>query len=182
MSNAPIALERLQTYHNRAAFDCGKDALNRYLQQQARQNATRNTGVTYVAVASPGSPIILGFYTLLVRTIPHDILPAPAARRLPPGKIGVTLLARLAVDKTAQSQGIGRILLLNAMRQVHRAAQDMGIYALVLDAIDDDARNWYLLLQYGFEELLDDPRHLFVPVAVIEKLGVGSSAAPTQEV
>ena len=163
-------VELLAAHHDRQGFDCGQPVLNEFLRRQARQNADRNLGVTHVAVPAPGAARILGYYTLLVRTIDRDLM--PDAKKLPPGSIGVVLLGRLAVDKSAQGQGLGRLLLLRAIRQTERAARDIGIHALVLDAIDDKARQWYLKLGFGFKELRDDPHHLFLPVATIRQLGL----------
>ena len=52
-------------------------------------------------------------------------------------------------------------MLLRAIRQTEQAAREVGIYALVLDALDEEARAWYLRLNFGFEALADDPNHLY---------------------
>jgi len=174
-----LVFEPLQAHHDRAAFDCGKEPLNEFLRRRARQNAERNVGVTHVAVPAPGSATILGYYTLLVRTVAQDII--PDGKRLPAGEIGVVLLGRLAVDKRAQGQGIGKTMLLRAIRQVVRASRDMGIYALVLDALDTDARAWYLGLGWGFKELLDSPNHLCLPIATLRLLGITGDETPAGE-
>ena len=165
----PPVFETLQAYHNRQDFDCGKPALNQFLQRQARQNADRNVGITHVAVAEAGEAKVLSYYTLLTRVVDAEIVPN---KKLPRGEIGVVLLGRLAVDQTAQGQGLGRLSLLRAMTQVERAAQEIGIYALVLDALDDEARAWYLNLPFGFEPLQDDPNHLYLPLETIRQLGI----------
>jgi len=64
-------------------------------------------------------------------------------------------------------------MLLRAMAEVKRAAGSIGIFALVLDAIDDEAKKWYLHLDFGFRELPDNPERLFVPVSFIEQLDLG---------
>jgi GNAT superfamily N-acetyltransferase len=168
------AIELLAAYHDRNDFDCGYESLNRFLREQARQNADRYLGVTHVAVPAPGEAKVLGYYTLLTRTIEREII--PHAKKLPSGPIGVVLLGRLAVDKRAQGQGLGTRMLLRALLQTERAARDIGIHALVLDAFDDTARAWYLKIDFGFQELLDDPRHLFLPVATIRQIGLQDSA------
>jgi GNAT superfamily N-acetyltransferase len=165
----PPVFEPLQSHHHRQDFDCGKPALNVFLQRHARQNADRNVGVTHVAVPTVGAGKILAYYTLLTRTVDAALVPAP---KLPRGEIGVALLGRLAVDKSAQGQGLGRLCLLRAMRQVEAASREIGLYALVLDALDDEARAWYLRLGWGFETLRDDPNHLFLPVATIRQAGI----------
>ena len=163
-------VELLQAHHHRKGFDCGKPALNEFLQKQARQNADRNVGVTHVVVPEAGSTRILGYYTIVTRTIESAIV--PDNKKLPRGPLGVVLLGRLAVDKNAQGQGLGKRMLLRALRQTEQAARDIGIYALVLDALDEEARSWYLRLHFGFETLTDDPNHLFLPVSVIQQLGL----------
>ncbi|PWU00695.1 MAG: hypothetical protein C5B51_24575 [Terriglobia bacterium] len=126
--------------------------------------------MTHVVVPAAGESQILGYYTLVTRTVESAIVPSKGLAR---GPIGVVLLGRLAVDLGCQRMGLGRLMLLRAMRQTEEASRVMGIYALVLDAMDDHARSWYLSLGWGFQELLDDPRHLFLPVATIRRLGLG---------
>lgn len=164
--NLPFVFERLQSHHDRTAFDCGNPALNNFLAKQARQNADRNVGVTHVVVDQPGSTDILGYYTLVTRTIARELVPKSG---LPRGDIGVVLLGRLAIAKKAQGQGLGKLCLLRAMHQVARAAEEIGIHALVLNAKDKEARAWYLHLDFGFESLLDDPNHLYLPVETIRR-------------
>ena len=163
-------VELLQAHHDRKRFNCGKPSLNEFLQRQARQNADRNVGVTHVIVAAMGDTRILGYYTLVTRTVDSTIL--PDNKKLPRGPIGVVLLGRLAVDKEFQGQGLGKHMLLRAIRQTEQAVREIGIYALVLDALDEEARAWYLGLNFGFETLLDDPNHLFLPVGTIRQLGL----------
>lgn len=163
--HSPI-FELLQRHHDRASFDCGHPALNHFLARQASQNADRNIGVTHVAVDKAGDSKILAYYTLVTRTVNQVVVPE---KRLPTGDIGVVLLGRLAVDKTARRHGLGRLCLTRAIVQVERAARDLGIYALVLDAIDTEARDWYLGLDFGFKTLLDDPNHLYLAVETIRR-------------
>lgn len=167
---SPPFYEPLASHHDRAGFDCGEDSLNQFLQQRARQNAERNLGVTHVAVARPGDTVILGYYTLLVRSIEREAF--AGAKKLPPGEIGVALLARLAVSQTAQGQGLGTGMLLRAITQTERAARDLGIHALVVHALHERAKSWYLGLDFGFELLTDDPLHLCLSIGKIRQLGL----------
>jgi len=162
-------VELLQAYHDRKAFRCGSAALDEFLQRRARQNADRNLGVTHVVVPAARDSSILGYYTLVTRTVESAAVPS---KGLLQGPISVALLGRLAVDQRYQRRGLGRLMLLRALRQTEEAARVLGIYALVLDAVDDTAHRWYESLGWGFQALLDDPRHLFLPVAVIRKLGL----------
>ena len=127
----------------------------------------RNVGVTHVVVATAGHIKILGYYTLVTRTIERDIIPDS---RLPTGPIGVVLLGRLAVDSSVQRSWLGKRMLLRAMKQTLIASMDVGIYALVVNAIDDVTKEWYLGLDWGFEQLLDDPHHLYISIKTLKQL------------
>ena len=161
-------VEVLQTHHDRASFDCGNASLNNFLRNQARQNMDRNVGVTHVVVATAGDTKILGYYTLVTRTIERVIIPDS---RLPNGPIGVVLLGRLAVDSSVKRSGLGKRMLLRAMKQTLIASMDVGIYALVVNAIDDVTKEWYLRLGWGFEQLLEDPHHLYIGMKTLKQLG-----------
>lgn len=167
---SPPFYEPLTGHHDRDRFDCGEDSLNQFLRQRARQNAERNLGVTHVVVANPGETEILGYYTLLVRSIERENF--PGAKKLPPGEIGVALLARLAVSQAAQGRGLETQMLLRAIVQTERAARDLGIHALVVHALDERAKGWYLGLDFGFELLTDNPLHLCLSIRKIRQLAV----------
>lgn len=166
----PPRYEPLAAHHDRASFDCGETSLNEFLHRHARQNAERNLGVTHVAVREPGAAQILGYYTLLVRSIEREEF--ATAKKLPPGEIGVALLARLAVSVEVQGQGLGTQMLLRAIVQTERAARDLGIHALILHALDERARDWYLGLDFGFEVLTTNPLHLCLSIGKIRQLGL----------
>ena len=166
-----LFVEFLDAHHDRAAFDCGREPLNRYIKEVARQSANRNLGVTQVIVPSPAGAEIMGYFTLLTRTVEANVLPE---KQLPRGSIGVVLLRRLAVDHRCQRQGLGKRMLLRAMAETEAASRRIGIYALVLDALDDEGRAWYLRLDFGFKPILDDQHRLYVPVAFIRQLNLGN--------
>ena len=170
-SSEPPFYEPLAAHHDRAGFDCGETSLNEFLQQRARKNAERNVGVTHVAVEEEGAAEVLGYYTLLVRSVQRELF--AGAKKLPPGEIGVTLLARLAVSQNAQGRGLGTQMLLRSIVQTERAARDMGIHALVVHALNERAKNWYMSLDFGFELLTDDPLHLCLSIQKIRQLGLG---------
>lgn len=164
----PPVFELLAAHHDRTAFDGGEPSHNLFLQRQARQNASRNLGVTHVAVPSSGDSKILGYYTLLSRSVERDML--PKSNRFPADGVGVVLLGRLAVDQNAQGRGLGTIMLLRAIKQTEAAARNIGIHALVVHALNERARQWYLAFE--FETLEDDPNHLFLPRDRVRQLGL----------
>jgi hypothetical protein len=147
--------------------DCCKVALEGFVQQQARQNADRDVGITHVAVEEAGCSAVLAYYSLVTRFIDSAVVPD---KKLPRGDIGVVLLGRLAIDIRQQNKGLGRLCLTRAILQVERSAREIGIYALILDAKDDEANNWNLNLNFGLTTLLGDPNHLNRRVETIRRI------------
>ncbi len=160
-------IQRLCGGHNRASFDCGKAPLNEWLQRFASQYGRRDLARTYVAVRE-GDPRVLGYYAISNHLVRYDLLPEEQAKGLPTIDIPVVLLGRLAVDKTAQGQGLGQYLLIDALRRVAHISEQIGVRAVEVDALDDQARQFYL--KFGFVPLLGHQRHLFLPLHVIRKL------------
>ena len=165
-------VELLGPHHGRTSFDCGKEPLNRFIREQARQNADRYLGATHVVVASAGAVAIQGYFTLVTRTVESVDFPA-GKPKLPRGPIGVVLLGRLAVDLKYQRQRLGQRMLLRAMAEVAHAAQHVGIFALVLDTIDEEARHWYLSLDFGLQPFPEHPTRLYVPMSFLQQLDFG---------
>lgn len=112
---------------------------------------------TFVAVAPP-SRRVAGYYSLAASAVRFEHLPDPARRRLPRYPVPSVLLARLAVDATAQGQGLGAALLVDAGRRVRTAAEQVGVRVLEVHALDEEAAAFYR--RHGALPLLDDPAHL----------------------
>jgi GNAT superfamily N-acetyltransferase len=157
-------IERLARHHERSGFSCGKPPLDDFILRLVTQYEKRNLGRTYVAVRQ-GESQIRGYYTLASGAVPFQNLPEPAAKKLPKHPVPVVLLARLAVDQSAQGQGLGEALLLDALRRSASLADKLGIHAVEVDAIDQQAKCFYE--KHGFVPLLDDKLHLFLPTATI---------------
>lgn len=153
--------------HARGAFRCGKAQLDEYLKRTARQAQAAGTGSTWVAVDQSDSPDehgkrrVFGYYTVAMSSLGLQVLPE-ARRGGLLAQVPAALLARLAVDRTAQGQGLGELLLMDALRRIVSATRAVSAHAVVLDAMDEDAKRFYE--QYGFLELTDDPLHLFLPM------------------
>jgi GNAT superfamily N-acetyltransferase len=122
---------------------------------------------TYVATKS-GDRIVLGYYAISNHRVTHDALPAKEAKGLPRLDVPVVLVGRLAVDRSVQGQGLGSLLLIDALRRSQHLAEHIGVRAVEVDAIDDAARLFYL--KFGFVPLLDDPNHLMLSMHIIRKL------------
>jgi GNAT superfamily N-acetyltransferase len=161
------AVERLGRDHDRAQFDCGVAALNDWLQKLASQHERRDLSRTYVASGS-NDKRVLGYYALSNHRVTYEALPQDQAQGLPRIDIPVVLLGRLAVDQSIQGQGLGEFLLVDALRRVHHIADHIGVRAVEVDAINGAAQAFYR--KYGFVSLLDDERHMYLPMTVIRKL------------
>jgi GNAT superfamily N-acetyltransferase len=108
---------------------------------------------------------VLGYYTLASGALSYQNLPESSARRLPRHPVPVILLARLAVDQSVQGKGWGEGLLVDALQRGLDLADKLGIHAVEVDAIDQQAKAFYE--KYGFAPLLDNEFHLFLPTATI---------------
>jgi GNAT superfamily N-acetyltransferase len=165
MPSTEMAVTPLEPAHRRKGFDCGKSKLNFYLENLASQHARRQIGRTFVLVRLP-DPRVLGFYTLAASSI--DFIHMPEGERLPKYPIPVVKLAQLAVDHSIKGQGWGKFLLLDALARAERISREIAIYAVELDALDDQARAFYL--KYDFVALKDDVNHLYLPMKRIAEL------------
>lgn len=160
-------IEPLDQRHDRTSFDCGNPMLNEWLQRYSGQWERRDLVRTYVAVRR-GQPRVFGYYAISSHRVSYEALPENQSKGLPRIDIPVVLLGRLAVDKHAQGQGLGQLLLIDALRRADRLSHQLGIRAVEVEAIDENARQFYL--RFGFTPLLDDSRHLFLSMHVIRKL------------
>lgn len=156
-------IEPLTTSHDRQFFDCGEPSLNDFLQRFARQNDDKGLGRTFVAVR-PGETAIWGYYTMSSGAVSFDTVP----EKLPRYPIPIIHIGRLAVDLRARGQELGELLLIDALRRTSMVAEQIGIYAVEVRALNDTARAFYL--KYGFAALLDDPLHLYLPMKTIRQL------------
>jgi len=157
-----LLIQPLHAGHDKQAFVCGKAALDDYIHKQANQDVKRRICRVFVATVGASSRGIAGYYTLSSLSINLEQLPASLARKLPRHPIPAALLGRLAVAQTAQGRGIGRMLLADALKRSLSVSEQIGIYALVVDAIDDQAQGFYQ--QFGFSLMESSGRRLFLPL------------------
>ena len=160
-------IELLNKSHNRDLFDCGSEALNQYLKTIARQHTEKGISRTFVLTDSEKPKIIVGFLTLSVCEVYVSKLPPNLAKKYPLQVPGVKL-ARLAVDKESQRQGIGEILVFETIKRTYIISENVGIIGLFVDAKDELAKTYYQ--QYGFTSLADNPLEMFLPLQTIRKI------------
>jgi GNAT superfamily N-acetyltransferase len=157
-------IERLSSAHVREGFDCGKAVLNDFIQSLVSQYEKRNLGRTHVALQAD-DPRVLGYYTLASGAIDTASLPAKQAKKLPRHDVPVILLARLAVDQRAHGKGLGAFLLRDAMTRALGLSEQLGMHAVVVDALDAAAKTFYE--HFGFMPLTEGAMRLFLPLATI---------------
>ncbi len=161
-----LKIETLTRDHNRTAFDCGNDELNRYLRNTARQHIEKGISRTFVLVEDSNPTEILGFFTLASCEILVEKLPRKYAKKYP-ARAPAAKLARLAVKRNLQRKGLGTQMMVNAIERILRVSEHLGIIGFFVDAKNDEARTFYE--QFGFIPLPDNPLELFLPLATLRK-------------
>jgi GNAT superfamily N-acetyltransferase len=160
-----FAIELLDKKHKRENFDCGEESLNQFLKKYARQNQEKGFGRTFVAVL-PNKCEVLGYYTLSAGSISFEVIPD----KVPRYPIPTAHLGRLATDVSMRREGLGKLLLIDALQRVVLVAEKVGIYAVELFALSESAKNFYK--KYGFVALNDDDKHLYLPVETLKNSGL----------
>jgi GNAT superfamily N-acetyltransferase len=160
--------EILNSNHRKKEFSCGKEILDKYLQHQANQDIKRKLSVCFV-LNDEESNLLKGYYTLSNSSIPQNRIPAEFQKKLPKSynSIPTTLLGRLAIDNRFQAKGIGKLLLIDALKRSYELSQTIGSFAVVVDPLDDDAVQFYN--KYGFIALPDSGK-MFLPMITIKSL------------
>jgi GNAT superfamily N-acetyltransferase len=163
-------IELLASQHVRTEFDCGEPSLSDWIRQQASQFVSRDLAKVYVLVRND-DPQVWGYYAISTCQIRFEELPPKHSKGLP-RRLGIpaALIGKLAVDKSLQGQKRGGVLLYDAMRRVRDLSETIGIRAVVVDAIDQRAREFYL--HHDFIALADDPYRLFIPLSIVRKLPI----------
>ena len=151
-----LRVEKLQRAHAVEGFDCGSEALNRFLVRHAFQNEQAGASRTYVALDDTE---IAGYYTIVVGQVEHAAAPERLKKGLARHPVPIMLLARLAIATHWQGKGLGAGLLKDAMLRTLQAADIAGIRAFAVHAKDDKARAFYE--RFDFVASPSDPYHLF---------------------
>lgn len=151
-----LRIEKLNRVHAVESFDCGREALNRFLVRYAMQNQQASASQTYVALSDVQ---VVGYYTLVVGQVEFDTAPVRLTKGLAKHPVPIMLLARLAVGVGWQGKGLGAGLLKDAMLRTLQAADIAGIRAFAVHAKDDEAKSFYE--RFDFSASPSDPYHLF---------------------
>ena len=147
--------------HNRQGFDCKRPEFNDWLVIIARQHQDKGLSKTFVAVPDDVPTRILGCYALTLTEVETQALPGALRFKLPRVVPGVRL-GRLAVDQSAQGRRLGELLLVDAMQRVRAIRAHAGVIGLFIDALDEEAKGFYI--RYGAVAFMDSPLKLFLQV------------------
>jgi len=159
----PFSVEELNPKrHDRAAFDCGVEPLNRYLQALAVQHRAKGIATTFVLVDSDQPGAILGYYSLSAATLAFELLTEADRKGLPTYPIPAVRIGRLAATAALRGRGLGELLLQNAIRRTLLARRTLGVYAVVVEAKDASAESFYR--KYGFRLCDVQTRQLYLPL------------------
>lgn len=155
----------LTTDHDRSQFACGQPSLDRFLKESARQNQDKDFSRTFV-LTRQSEMKAFGYYTLAAGENDRASLPPAVSKKLPKYPVPVVVLGRLAVDESLKGKGLGKLLLSDALRRCLVVADSVGVFAVVVHAIDQSAADFYAKAA-DFIPLQDTPLKLYLPMATI---------------
>jgi GNAT superfamily N-acetyltransferase len=161
--------ERLSRAHPRRKFRSAQKKVDDWLATKALQHQKKHLSVTKVLIGPDEG--IAGFFTLATGQVDFGDLPAAAVQRLPRRALPVAILAWLGVSENRQGQGLGRLLLAQALLDCHAAGQTFAFTAVILDCLDDRAKAFYR--QWDFEELPGHPYRLFLGARQLDAMVQG---------
>jgi predicted N-acetyltransferase YhbS len=161
-----LRIEPISKAHHRADFSCTKPLFSEYLKRFARQNDERNIAKTFVAIDDNNR--VYGYYSLSATSIEFEELPEELTKQLPGYPIPASLIGKLAVDSGNEGQGLGSRLLIEALQRILSISEEMAIKVVLVDAIDEEAKGFYL--HFGFIELPGHDLKLFLPIETIGQL------------
>ena len=168
MSSTPPPLSRVEQLtadHDVSRFDCGAHAsLTEWLKRYALVNQRNESARTYV-VHRGG--IVVGYYSITSASVSPEDAPPRVSKGLGRHPVPVILLARLAVDRTEQGRGLGAALLKDALGRIAQAADIVGARAVLVHAIDEEAKKFYL--HFDFEPSPISDLHLLLLMKDLRK-------------
>ena len=160
-----LVIKPLGKRHDRKNSDCGQASLGLYLHRYANQDIRRRVNRAFVASPPDEPQRVIGYYSLSAGSLAAADLPEKFRHRLPRYPVPVALLGRLFVDKSYQGQGLGAVLIADALQRIVLASQVMAVYAVVVDALNESAAEFYR--QFGFIPLPSQPLKLFLPMDTV---------------
>jgi len=129
--------------HELAGFESGVPSLDDWLRRRALQN--RGSGASRSFVVCDSAATVVGYYALAASAVAVDASPGRFRRNMP-DPIPVVVLGRLAIDRAHHGRGLGRALFQDAAMRVLQAADAIGIRGMLVHAISEEARAFYVRL------------------------------------
>ena len=161
-----LRIEPIDKKHHVKGFDCGRESLNTYLGRFALKNDQNNISKTFVLVDNNG--VVQGYYSICSASIEFDDLPKELAGKLPRYPVPAARLARLAIADSMKGNGMGAWLLIDSLQRIHSASIEIGIKFVIVDALDEKAKAFYL--HHGFQSIPGYDLNLVLPIETINKL------------
>ncbi len=159
-------IEPLGKSHNRVSFSCGYETLDRYLKEQASQDARRRVAAPFILTLNNDHKTVVGYYTLSALSVNLQDLPEDITKKLPAYPlVPVTLLGRLAIDLGHRGNGAGEFLLSDALERALTQSSQIAAAAVVVDAIDEKSAGFYR--HFDFLDFPDKLGRLFIPMKTI---------------
>ena len=155
----------LSAEHGVDDFSCGEASLDEWLKKRALKN--QGSGASRCFVIAEGRGAVLGYFCLSAGAISHEAAPKSMRRNMP-DTLPVLLLGRLAIDRRLQNQGLGQALLRDAMLRSVHIARETGVFAILVHALSDAAKRFYL--SRGFVESPLQPMTLIMTMATIRAI------------
>ena len=151
----------LNSSHKKNAFVCEEPSLENYLKKQAGQDVKRKIAACFVLEGHADE--IKGYYTLSADNVDRTIIPLELQKKLPYKNLPVILLGRLARDVKYKGQGIGELLLSDALTRAFETSFSIGACAVVTDPLNEKARGCY----EGFGFISLESKRMFIPMGTI---------------
>ena len=176
MTAQPKFIVKLLENEDRAAFQCGEEALDGYFRERASRDMANRLSAVFIVVPENDAKTIVGFFTLSSQQTACDILPEELRKKTGRYKtVGVTLLGRMAVATEFQNQKLGRFVLFAALYEAWKSTKHVSSFAVVVDAKTEKVIPFYE--KYGFRRL--EGNRLMLPMKTIEDLVGGAEAEKT---
>lgn len=161
-----LEFRTLDKTQDRDSFDCGIEELNTFLKKEARQQQKSGFNVTFTLVdAELTPPKIMGFYSIMNATLRIEDLPDNIAKKLPKHPIPAARIGRLARDLSTKGQGIGELLMVDALKRIKRLSAEIGCFCVIVDAKGEAAKKFYE--KFKFHSLKGNELALYLPVKSI---------------
>ena len=156
--------EPISSEHLLDGFNCGEASLDDWLRKRAVKNQNSDASRCFVICQDR---IVIGYYSLSAGGISHEAAPKSMRRNMP-DPLPVVLLGRLAIDRRYHNQGLGQALLRDAMLRAVHIASDTGVFAILIHALSEAARRFYL--SRGFVESPLQPMTLMMTMATVRTI------------